>query len=156
MICAATRLASSLSSPLRLVDQRELALLGLRRLLDLFGFARDLRRRELPGIRHRQPFADRHRARSSDQSRQPDQQDDLVRRAGAGNAHDQAKVRHEPVVRAEHRRPQVVSRSAPMPRLGVRDVGARCDTRPTARLGLRELKEEILSNGSCSAAESAR
>ena len=112
-----------------LEDQRELVLLGLRRLLDLLRLARELRCGKLARIGDRQPLAERHRARARDQAREPGEQDGVVRRTCTGDTHQQAEIGHEAVVRAEHGRTQVVARSAAMPRLGARDVGTGRDAR---------------------------
>jgi hypothetical protein len=59
-----------------------------------------------------------------DQARQPGQQHRLVGDSCAGNARDEAEIRHQSVVSAEHRRAQVVARGgAAVPGLGARDVG---------------------------------
>src|SRR5207302_11030098 len=62
-------LGLGLRQPLRLVDERQLVLLGLRRLLELLGFLRDLRARELPRVGDREPLPERHRAGASNETR---------------------------------------------------------------------------------------
>ena len=95
--------------PLGAVDQLELAPLLLRvglelRLLDL-----DLVLEELARALHREPLAERHRARAGQEPGESGDQDRAPGELGAGDAHDQREVRHQPVVGAEHRGAQGVA-----------------------------------------------
>src|SRR2546429_260218 len=67
----------------------------------------DLIFEELPLRAHRDEFAGGHRERAGGQSRHPGEEHDGRIRARARDAEDEARVRYEPVVDAEHCRAQI-------------------------------------------------
>jgi hypothetical protein len=97
---------------LALVDQDQLLLLLLGRLAQLVGLGRDLLLVQLARTGNRQPLAHRHRAGARHQAGKARQHQRAFRRGRTRNAHHQAEVGHQPVIGAQHRRPQCVAATA--------------------------------------------
>ena len=118
------RLGLVLRQALGLVDQDQLLLLLLGRLLELGRLGVDLPLVELARAVDRQPLAHGHRAGAGDQTGDAGEQDGVRRRRGAGDPHHQAEVGDQAVVGAEHRGAQRVAAGAAMAPLEHGDVGA--------------------------------
>jgi hypothetical protein len=72
----------------------------------------------------RQPLSQRHRDGSGQETGQAGEQDGVPLHLGAGNAHHQAEVGDQPVVRAQDRRPQGVAARRAMAALQPGESGA--------------------------------
>ena len=99
----------------RRVDQRELFGLFLRIALQLVGLLRDLMLEHLALRQHGDEFARRHGEGAGKQTGNARQHDDTGLDRGAGDAHDQAGIGDEAVIRAEDAGAQRAAADIAMP-----------------------------------------
>ena len=116
----------------RLVDQREFFGFFFRVFVQLVALEPDLVLEHLALRAHRHVFARGHRERAGEQSRDAARQHEVRARRRTRDAHDQAGVRDEAVVDAEHRGAQVAAAVALVPRADVRHRGRHQVTRERA------------------------
>ena len=102
---------------------RQLGLLGVREPGVHLAFGGDLGMHQLVLVRHRHVLPGAHRERSCDQGGHAGQYHGVRRCPAPAQPGDQRSVGHQPVYRAEHRRPQPASGYVAMP---VRPPGCEC------------------------------
>lgn len=104
-----------------LVDQSELLGLLFWECGELVGFESQLPPGLLPGALHRDPLAHGHGPGAGEQAGEAGDDDGVLGEAGAGDAHHQGEVGHEPVVSTEHGGAQGVAADGAVPALQPRD-----------------------------------